>query len=96
MRGFDHIDLICRNMRFEVDKALERARNSVQVGANNKERRLQASMAYRASAVDPTKKYLLVDDVWTTGSSMLAACNEMQKAGARQLAVAIIARSNDN
>ena len=92
-RGFDHIGLICKKMGMSVEEALIRVNNSVQVGASNEERRRQAKTAYKAINVSGDKKYLLVDDVWTTGSSMIAACCEMQKAGAKNLAIAVIARS---
>lgn len=50
-------------------------------------------MAYGVQKIDADKKYLLVDDVWTTGSSMRAACEEMQKAGAKNIEIAVIAKS---
>lgn len=92
-RGFDHIGLICRKMGLPIERALIRANNSVQVGANTEMRRKQAAEAYRAVNVDPDKRYLLIDDVWTTGSSMLAACETMRAAGSKNLAIAVIARS---
>ena len=67
--------------------------NSVQVGADMETRRKQAAEAYGAVDVEPNKRYLLVDDVWTTGSSMLAACETMRAAGSKNLAIAVIARS---
>ena len=92
-RGFDHIGLLCKKMGMPVEKVLLRANNSVQVGANNEKRREQAKLAYLARDVVPDKRYLLVDDVWTTGSSMLSACEVMRAAGAKNLAIAVIARS---
>ena len=72
---------------------LERANNAVQVGASVETRKEQAQSAYRAQNVNADKRYVLLDDVWTTGSSMLAACKEIQKAGAKQIDVIIIAKS---
>ena len=80
-------------MGLPVERALLRAKDSVQVGADSKTRRAQAQEAYRAGIVDPIRRYLLVDDVWTTGSSMMAACETMRAAGAKNLAIAVIARS---
>lgn len=92
-RGFDHIGLLCKKTGLPIERVLVRVNNSVQVGANTEMRRRQAAEAYRAVNVDANKKYLLVDDVWTTGSSMLAACDVMRAAGSKNLAIAVIARS---
>ena len=92
-RGFDHIKLMCRKMDLPVECILRRRNNTTQVGASIEERKIQASQAYEALRVDSNKNYLLVDDVWTTGSSMLAACEAMRAAGAKNLAIAVIARS---
>ena len=92
-RGFDHIRLICRKTGLPVERALIRVNDSVQVGADMETRRRQAAEAYKAVSADSDKRYLLVDDVWTTGSSMLAACEAMRAAGSKNLAIAVIARS---
>ena len=92
-RGFGHIELLCKKTGLPVELALTRANNSVQVGADIETRRKQAAKAYLSAEVDPDKKYLLVDDVWTTGSSMIAACEAMRMAGSKNLAIAVIARS---
>lgn len=65
----------------------------MQVGADAKKRVEQARTAYAARNVNASKKYILLDDVWTTGSSMLAACNEMQKAGAKNISVIVLTKS---
>ena len=57
-------------------------------------RRKQAAMAYRiAGKVNPETEYLLMDDVWTTGSSILAARDVLRKAGARKISVVVIAKT---
>ena len=70
-----------------------RAKDTVQVGADEETRKKQAHEAYAARNVNKNRRYVLVDDVWTTGSSMLAACETMQKAGVRRIDVVIIAKS---
>lgn len=92
-RGFDHILKICSKMDRITERIIVRVNNSTQVGASVMKRKSQASSAYLAKECDLDKKYLLVDDVWTTGSSMLAACEAMRKVGAKNLAIAVIARS---
>ena len=92
-RGFDHIGLVARKMRLPVANVLVRNKNTVQVGASREERAAQAKEAYRALVVDPDKNYLLLDDVWTTGSSMMAAMQKLREAGAKKIGIAVIARS---
>ena len=92
-RGFDHIGLICKKTGLPVERVLLRNKNTVQVGASLEQRREQAKQAYLLGSVDLNKKYLLVDDVWTTGSSMMAAANLMREAGVKNLAICSIARS---
>ena len=92
-RGFDHIGLICKKTGLPVGRVLLRNKNTVQVGASLEQRREQAKQAYSLGSVDLNKKYLLVDDVWTTGSSMMAAANLIREAGVKNLAICAIARS---
>ena len=68
--------------------------DAVQVGVSAKKRKLQAEKAYRCDRVlDGGKVYLLLDDVWTTGSSMLAASEVLIKAGATKIAGAVLVMS---
>ena len=92
-RGFDHIGLVARKMRLPVANVLVRNKNTVQVGASREERAAQAKEAYRALVVDLDKNYLLLDDVWTTGSSMMAAMQKLREVGAKKIGIAVIARS---
>ena len=92
-RGFDHIELMCKKTGLCVEKALARGNDAVQVGANKEIRAKQAKTAYIATNVEPKRNYLLVDDVWTTGASMMAACEQMRLAGAKNLSIAVIAKS---
>ncbi len=97
-RGFDHIDLLVKNfVRLNAcrwSRVLVRGNKAVQVGASEEKRVEQAKTAYIAKDnIDREVDYLLVDDVWTTGSSMLAACNALQKVGCKNINVAVIAKS---
>ena len=97
-RGFDHIDVIANKMacedRFRVRRLLYRNNNTVQVGADAEKRKEQAQKAYAIrGSVDTDANYLLLDDVWTTGSSMLAACNLLRACGCQKINIAVIAKS---
>ena len=92
-RGFDHVGLVARKMGSPVARALVRNKNTVQVGASREMRISQAKEAYRVADVNPEAKYLLLDDVWTTGSSMMAAVQKLRDAGAKKIGIVVIARS---
>lgn len=97
-RGFDHMLLLAKKLSklrgFEVSQILMRAKNTVQVGADQLTRQKQAREAYALSGtVDPSKTYLLLDDVWTTGASMKAALKKLQGAGAFRVFGAVLAVS---
>lgn len=71
-----------------------RQNNAVQVGASAEMRSRQANNAYRIIGdVSCDNEYMLLDDVWTTGSSMMAACELLKKNGARNVSVIVLAKS---
>lgn len=95
-RGFDHTlrlaKLLARLRGWQCEKILLRASDAVQVGADAKTRQKQAARAYAAKGtVDPAKTYLLLDDIWTTGASALAAVEAMRKARAEKIVVGVVA-----
>ena len=94
-RGFDHMELICqklaRNRGWRYQKVLDRVNNTVQVGASKEERQRQAMLAYKVNQIiESSATYLLVDDVWTTGSSMIAAEKILKTAGAQRIVAAVL------
>jgi len=101
-RGFDHTTLIAkkfvklRGSNYQVTNLLMRNKNSVQVGSDRKTRLSQASLAYEINTripISPDTTYILFDDVWTTGASLHAAHQKLQKAGAQKIVFAILALS---
>jgi predicted amidophosphoribosyltransferase len=96
LRGFDHTLLIARRLaklrQYKVSRLLVREKDTVQVGANREARMVQAPNAYRVEGkIRPDATYLLIDDVWTTGSSMKAAIKKLQHTGASKITVGILA-----
>lgn len=98
VRGLDHTlavaKILAKRRGWKYERCLVRAADTVQVGAKVAERETQAQKAYEAEGkLDKDKIYLLLDDVWTTGASMLAAAKVMRKAGAKKLSAVVIAVS---
>lgn len=97
-RGFGHIEkmakIIAANSAARYQTLLKRINNSVQVGASSEIRKQQAALAYAINGkIDPALHYFLLDDVWTTGSSMLAAAKILRSAGVQYVNAIVIAKT---
>ena len=106
-RAMDHMDRICREVeRLSGGKAkrvrlLARAKNTVQVGASPEVRKKQAKEAVKVDEKamaeflreKPGARVVLVDDVWTTGASMVEAGKMLRKAGVGDLMAVAITKS---
>ena len=95
-RGLDHTLMIAKKLArrrgWKCERLLGRATDTVQVGTKAAERREQAAQTYEVRGkVEVEKIYLLVDDVWTTGATMLAAEKVLREAGARRIAGIVLA-----
>lgn len=97
-RGFDHMWLLARKLAkirgWKCQKVLCRVNGTVQVGASAEMRKKQAQSAYGLQKqIEKDVKYVLLDDVLTTGASMAAAESVLRNAGAKKIYKAVIARS---
>ncbi|MBQ3293809.1 ComF family protein [Candidatus Saccharibacteria bacterium] len=109
-RGFDHMDLICREVAklsggsVRRVRLLERAKDTVQVGASSEVRRKQAKEAVRVNPrfMEDSGRVLeeyrevpvvLMDDVWTTGASLTEAGKMLMRAGVKDLRVLAVTKN---
>ena len=96
-RGFDHCELLARELAAQLDvpfaPALARPRIRDQRGltANARIRNLNGAFTATAEAA-AYDRLLLVDDVFTTGSTMCAATDALLAAGASQVSCLTFAR----
>ena len=95
-RGYDHARLIAKEFakirHLSCRAVLDRATNSKQVGASRSARMQQAKHAFASRSVDTSKTYLVIDDIFTTGSTMKYASKVLLDAGAQDVCIAVIAR----
>ena len=95
-RGLDHTAILAKKLAkrrgWKYERVLGRATDTVQVGTKAADRKAQAEKTYEIQReVSADKIYLLVDDVWTTGATMLAAEKVLCEAGAEKIAGVVLA-----
>lgn len=100
-RGYDHMLLVARQFArrrgLRVERPLVRQTNVTQHYARSAaERRKQAQQFFRARGARADVPYLILDDIFTTGSTIAAAAQTLQVAGARDIRVGIIARQGND
>lgn len=96
-RGYDHMLLIAKQLgrlrRLPVKTLLGRDNLLIQHHAGRRERFVQAASAFKVvGVVDPGATYILLDDVVTTGATILQATALLRQAGAMTVWVATTSR----
>lgn len=96
-RGFDHAALIARRFARQRGLAyrptLRRQTNTTQFGASKAERERQACEAFAPRTdLEAERPYLLIDDVFTTGATLRYAAEQLARAGAKDIWIAVLAR----
>ncbi|HEY8992840.1 MAG TPA: hypothetical protein VIM37_03260 [Candidatus Microsaccharimonas sp.] len=96
-RGYDHMLLIAEGLgrlrSLPVEQLLKRDNVLIQHKAGRKQRLIQASTAFRVEGViDPEAVYILLDDVVTTGATIIEASLLLRQAGATTIWVATTSR----
>lgn len=94
VRGYDHALLIAKELgsirNLPVQPILKRGNSFTQHHSDRNTRLLQAKTAfYVEGLLDPTLIYLLVDDVITTGATIMQAAQLLKEAGATTVLVAV-------
>lgn len=95
LRGFNQSEVIARHLGkvagLPVEHALRRVKHTDSQTHLNREQRIanmDGAMAISTGwVVDPGKHYVLLDDVYTTGTTLGACAEELTKAGATKISV---------
>ena len=97
-RGFDNIQKIAiklsRRRKVGCLFLLRRRNNITQhFTKSSRQRRRQAKDFFELRGViDKNRRYVIIDDIFTTGSTVMAAADCLKKAGAEHVEVAVIVR----
>lgn len=96
-RGYDHSLLLAKQLaasrKLELVQPIVRAGNARQVGADRKQRMVQAEATYGMAKPELVagKQVWLVDDICTTGATLSAIAKLLKKAGASEVNGAVVA-----
>lgn len=92
-RGFGHAEYVAHSLAdirsLHYSPLLARATNSVQHGASRRQRQQQAERAYTCESKLSDASILLVDDVCTTGASLVEAAKVLRRSGASSVWAAV-------
>ena len=97
-RGFGHSELLAKtiaaNLKLEYSSGLRRLGQSRQLGARREDRLIQLanSFAVKNPKRVAGRKILLVDDVLTTGGSLISAAKTLKAAGTQQVTALVFAK----
>ena len=103
LRGFNQSELIARGAEVHLDRARFRVKNGIlrrvrptvsQTGLTRHQRRENVRGAFLVTkpAQLRDRAVVLIDDVYTTGTTLNECARVLRKAGARQVVVATVAR----
>lgn len=95
-RGFDHMALLAKNFarrrNLKCHRFLYRKNNRSQKFLSGTGRQKAASEAFGVRGVKIPEKVLLLDDIYTTGSSVKAARELLARSGVKEVAVAVVCK----
>ena len=93
-RGFNHVEEIYRRLNLPMLIILKKVKNEKQAKKSKKERmNSQKNFEIMDINLVRNKKILIVDDVYTTGSSMNAAISLIRQGNPRKIAVLVVAKN---
>ena len=99
VRGYDHIleivSYFARLRQYRYSQTIERNTSTVQQGASVVLRKKQAKKAFklrRHVLLDSDRPHLVIDDIYTTGSTLRAVTKLLRDAGVRHVIIATILR----
>lgn len=96
-RGFGHSELLARKVSkilgLEFDSALRRLDQTRQLGAKRDDRlkQLNSSFGARSKSLNG-RRVLLIDDVVTTGGTLIAGAKALKTAGAKRVDALLFAK----
>ena len=96
LRGFNHVEEVCKLMKLDIVKALEKTSHFKQAEKGAKKRQqIRKHLAIKPDVSIENKKVLLVDDIYTTGATIRTAINLLEKLNPKIIKVLVLAKTID-
>lgn len=89
-RGFNHIEEISKALNLKTKKAFIKTKDYKQTSQRFENRKNIENVIKLNIKLDKTKKYLLLDDVITSGSSIKTCLNLLRKQGINKVKVLVV------
>ena len=94
VRGFNHVNEVFKMMTLEVIPILEKTEHFKQASKGAKRRKeIHKYLRLNSNKSLEKTKVLIVDDIYTTGSTMKAAINLVEKLNPKEIRVLVLAKT---
>lgn len=95
-RGFNHVIEAFKKLDLEVLPIIEKTAHQKQADKSAKKRKeIGKYLAFKKPISLENKKVLIVDDIYTTGATMRATINMVEKLNPKDIKVLVLAKTSD-
>lgn len=94
-RGFNHVEEIFKNMHLKINKCIHKTKQVKQADLTTKQREKIGNYLVIDDVDLRHKKILLVDDVYTTGSTIKSMIELVREKGAKKIKVLLVSKTID-
>ena len=96
VRGFNHVEELCKMMNLEIVKVLEKTSHFKQAEKGAKKRQqIRKHLTIKTNVPIEKEKILIVDDIYTTGATIRTAINLLEKLNPKTIKVLVLAKTID-
>ncbi len=94
-RGFNHVEEMFKTLRLKMNKCIHKTKQRKQADLTTKEREKIGEYLVIDDVDLSNKKILLVDDVYTTGSTIKSMIQLIKQKGAKKIKVLLMSKTID-